>query len=106
MGTKNTAAGSAPWASAVSAMPSESATTAAAFRQAASAKRSRANQSGGEPTRMARGSSGHGSRISNTKGVPRPRRAARAGRATDSGVDEATTTSHGADSARAVARAA
>ena len=87
-------------------MPSDRATTAAALRQAASAKRSMANQSGGEPTRMARGSSGHGSRISNTKGVPRPCRAARAGRATESGLEEATTTSQGADSARAEARAA
>ncbi len=106
MGTTDTAAGSAPWATAVPAMPSESATTAAAFRQAASAKRSMANQSGGEPTRMARGSSGQGSRISNTKGVPCPCRAARAGSATESGVEEATTTSQGEDSAKAAARAA
>ena len=65
-----------------------------------------ADQRNGEPTAMARGSSGQGSRISNTKGMPRPCRAASAGRATESGVEEATTTSQGADSARAEARAA
>ena len=65
-----------------------------------------ADQSKGGPTRMARGSSGQGSRISNTKGVPRAAWASSAGRATVSGVEEATTTSHGADRAKAEARAA
>ena len=55
---------------------------------------------------MARGSSGQGSRISKTKGVPRRRRAASAGTATVSGVEEATTRSQGRDSASAEAAAA
>ena len=48
--------------------PPTAATTAAARRQAASASRSIARHSSGEPRPMARGSSGQGSRISKTKG--------------------------------------
>ena len=84
-------------------MPSVSATTAAARRQAASASGSIAASTGpGTPppcADSARGSSGQGSRISNRKGVPRRRRASSAGSATVSGVDDATTRSHDARSA-------
>ena len=70
-------------------MPSLSATTAAACWQAASASRPIAASAGSGTPPSARGSSGQGSRISKMKGVPRNARAASAGSATVSGVEEA-----------------
>jgi hypothetical protein len=87
-------------------MPSDSATTAAAPRQAASASRSIAAQSAGGPAPMARGSSGQGSRISKTKGRPRSRCASSAGSATVSGVELAMHRSYRPESASGAARAA
>ena len=84
-------------------MPSVSATTCAAPRQAASASRPMAASTDpGTPppcADRARGSSGQGSRISNRKGVPRSRRASSAGSATVNGVEEATIRSQRAPSA-------